>query len=59
MSIVDESDKEVPRGEAGEIVMRGPIAMKGYWNRSEANAETFRNGWLHTGDMGRMDIVGV
>jgi long-chain acyl-CoA synthetase len=58
VKIVDEDDNEVPRGQVGEIVMRGPITMKGYWNMDQATAETFRNGWLHTGDMGRMDEEG-
>jgi acyl-CoA synthetase (AMP-forming)/AMP-acid ligase II len=56
--IVDEEDNEVPRGETGEIVARGPIVMAGYWHREEATAETLRNGWLHTGDIGTMDEEG-
>jgi long-chain acyl-CoA synthetase len=58
VKIVDENDNELPRGEVGEIIMRGPIVMKGYWNRPEATAKTLRNGWLHTGDLGRMDEEG-
>jgi long-chain acyl-CoA synthetase len=58
VKIVDENDNEVPHGEVGEIIMRGPTTMIGYWNMPEANEETFRNGWLHTGDMGRRDEDG-
>ncbi|MEJ8845847.1 long-chain fatty acid--CoA ligase [Variovorax rhizosphaerae] len=53
--IVDESGKEVPRGEVGEIVVRGPMVTSGYWNLPEASAAAFRDGWFRTGDGGRMD----
>ena len=53
--IVDEEDREVSVGETGEVVTRGQHVMSGYWNRPEATAETLRGGWLHTGDIGRMD----
>jgi crotonobetaine/carnitine-CoA ligase len=59
--IHDENDDEVPRGEVGEIVIRGlepDVVMKGYWGMPEATVETFRNFWLHTGDLGRMDADG-
>ena len=56
--IVDEKDKEVPSGQMGEIVVRGDVVMKGYWNNPEATAETLRSGWLHTGDMGYIDRAG-
>jgi acyl-CoA synthetase (AMP-forming)/AMP-acid ligase II len=56
--IVDHTDREVPRGEPGEIVMRGPQMMKGYWKLPAASADTLRNGWLHTGDAGIMDDEG-
>ena len=45
-------------GETGEIVVRGPITMLGYWNRPEETAETLREGWLRTGDLGRFDAEG-
>jgi fatty-acyl-CoA synthase len=56
--IVDDEDRNVPRGVAGELVVRSPGTMIGYWNRPEANAETLRNGWLHTGDLATMDEEG-
>jgi long-chain acyl-CoA synthetase len=56
--VVDLYDHEVPRGEVGEIVARGPNIMKGYWNRPEITADTLRGGWLHTGDMGMFDEAG-
>ncbi len=54
----DDDDQAVPQGEVGEIVMQGPMVFKGYWNLSEDNAATFRNGWHHTGDLGRFDEDG-
>ena len=56
--IVDENDRDVPTGEVGELVVRGPNVFVGYWGLSEATAEAFRGGWFHTGDMGRMDGEG-
>lgn len=56
--IVDEDDREVPRGEIGEIIMRGANVMKGYWNKPKETAEALRNGWLHSGDAGYMDADG-
>jgi acyl-CoA synthetase (AMP-forming)/AMP-acid ligase II len=58
VAIVDEKDAFLRPGEIGEIVCRGPQTMAYYWNRPEATAEVFRNGWLHTGDIGRMDEDG-
>ena len=56
--IVDDEDREVPSGQMGEIVVRGDLVMKGYWNKPEATAETLRGGWLHTGDIGYLDPDG-
>ncbi|HLA95054.1 MAG TPA: long-chain fatty acid--CoA ligase [Pyrinomonadaceae bacterium] len=55
---VDENDVEVKRGERGEIIIRGPNVMKGYYKRPEATEEAFRNGWFHSGDVGVMDDEG-
>lgn len=56
--VVDEQDRELPRGEIGEICARGPMVMKGYWKQPEATAEALRGGWMHTGDAGYMDEDG-
>lgn len=53
-----ETDEPVPIGELGEIVVRGPNVMQGYWNREAETKATFRNGWLRTGDLGKMDEDG-
>jgi acyl-CoA synthetase (AMP-forming)/AMP-acid ligase II len=58
VAIFDEEDQPLPPGEKGEIVCRGPQTMAYYWNRPEQTAEVFRNGWLHTGDIGTMDEDG-
>jgi long-chain acyl-CoA synthetase len=58
MRIVDEDGNEVPRGEVGEIAIRGHNIMKGYWNRPDATAEAIRDGWFHSGDLGREDEDG-
>ncbi|MGK2898640.1 MAG: AMP-binding protein, partial [Burkholderiaceae bacterium] len=58
VALVDEQDRPVPNGTVGEIVVRGPMVFKGYWNCDEDNAFTFRGGWHHTGDMGRFDADG-
>jgi long-chain acyl-CoA synthetase len=58
MKVVDEQGSDLPAGEVGEIAIRGHNVMKGYWNRPDATAEVMRNGWLHTGDMARMDEDG-
>jgi long-chain acyl-CoA synthetase len=58
MKIVDDDRAEVDQGEVGEIVIRGYNVMKGYWQRPEETAETIVDGWLHTGDMGRVDEDG-
>jgi long-chain acyl-CoA synthetase len=56
--IVDENDRDVPPGEVGEIIARGPNIFLGYWNRPEDTADAMRGGWFHTGDMGRFDEDG-
>ncbi|MBX3601265.1 MAG: AMP-binding protein [Rubrivivax sp.] len=58
VAIVDDEDRPVPQGMAGEIVVRGPMVFNGYWNCDADNAFTFRGGWHHTGDMGRFDADG-
>ncbi|HVL56359.1 MAG TPA: long-chain fatty acid--CoA ligase [Burkholderiaceae bacterium] len=58
LAIFDEHDREVPRGQWGEIVIRGPGVMKGYWNKPQETADALRGGWLHSGDIGRMDDDG-
>ena len=57
--MVDEADELLPPGQTGEIVVRGPMVFQGYWNLEADNAFTFRNGWHHTGDMGRFDADGL
>jgi acyl-CoA synthetase (AMP-forming)/AMP-acid ligase II len=49
--LVDPENRDVKRGEAGEIAVRGPTVFSGYWNADEANAQAFRGGWYHMGDM--------
>ncbi len=58
VKIVDENDNELAVNEIGEITVRGEHVMKGYFKMPEATAETLRNGWLHTGDLGKMDEDG-
>ena len=58
VKIMDEEDNEVPLGKWGEICIKGPGVMKGYWNRPEETAKALRNGWLHSGDTGTMDDGG-
>jgi long-chain acyl-CoA synthetase len=56
--VVDGDDRPVGVGEVGEVVVDGPTVMAGYFGRPEATAEALRGGWLHTGDLGRMDAGG-
>ena len=56
--VADEEGRELPRGDVGEVVLRGPMVMRGYWRQPEATQAVFRNGWLRTGDAGRMDESG-
>ncbi len=58
LRIVDDEDHDLPAGESGEIVCRGPQLMTGYWERPEETAKVMRGGWLHTGDVGRLDDDG-
>lgn len=56
--IVDDRGIDLPPGEIGELILRGPMCMKGYWNNESATKETIRDGWLHTGDLVRQDDEG-
>lgn len=56
--LVDDYDNPVPVGQVGEITVKGPMVFKGYWNLPEDNEYTFREGWHHTGDLGRFDENG-
>jgi fatty-acyl-CoA synthase len=58
LKIADDDDNEVPVGEVGEILLKGPQIMAGYWNNPEASAAALRGGWLHTGDLGYVDDEG-
>jgi len=56
--VADENDAALPVGEAGEVLVRGDVMMAGYWQDPDASASALRGGWLHTGDIGRMDNAG-
>ncbi|MHB8917577.1 MAG: class I adenylate-forming enzyme family protein [Desulfocucumaceae bacterium] len=58
VKIVDDGGRAVPAGEIGEIIVKGPGVLKGYWNMPEATASAFTDGWLHTGDLARADEEG-
>jgi long-chain acyl-CoA synthetase len=58
VKIVDEAGKEVPAGEPGEIITRGPHLMQGYFRKPAETAERIRDGWLYTGDVGKMEVDG-
>ncbi|MGE0751247.1 MAG: AMP-binding protein [Variibacter sp.] len=58
VDVVDAQDRSLPVGETGEIICRGDVVMKGYWQNPEATAQTLRGGWLHTGDVGAFDAEG-
>lgn len=59
LRIVDEDGTELPAGETGEILVRGPQVMAGYWGDDDATAAALAGGWLHTGDLGRLDEDGL
>lgn len=56
--VVDDHGQDVRSGEIGELTLQGPMCMSGYWRNPKATAETIRNGWLHTGDLVRVDEEG-
>jgi acyl-CoA synthetase (AMP-forming)/AMP-acid ligase II len=58
VKVFDAEDRELPPGEIGEVVLRGDVVMKGYWENAQATAKALANGWLHTGDMGAFDADG-
>lgn len=58
MRIVDDNEVPVRQGEVGELLLRGPHVIPGYWNNSEATRDTIRDGWLHTGDLAKQDDEG-
>ncbi|CUR47369.1 long-chain-fatty-acid--CoA ligase [Alloalcanivorax xenomutans] len=58
MRVVDDNDNPVPAHTRGEIVVRGPVVMQGYWNKPEQTEDALRGGWMHTGDAGYMDEDG-
>ena len=58
VALLDDLDREVPPGTPGEICVRSPAVFQGYWNLPEETADTARNGWHHTGDLGRLDTEG-
>jgi long-chain acyl-CoA synthetase len=58
MRVVDEDGADVDEGDVGEIAIRGPNVMKGYWRKDDATAEAIKDGWFHTGDMAKVDSDG-
>ncbi len=58
LRVVDPEGNDLPAGTVGELWAKGPNVVKGYWNKPEATAETFTDGWLHTGDLARLDDEG-
>jgi long-chain acyl-CoA synthetase len=58
MKVVGEDGEEVPQGEVGEIVIKGPNVMKGYWRKDDATREAIKDGWFHSGDMAKVDDEG-
>lgn len=58
VEVVGADDRPLPQGETGEVVCRGDVVMSGYWQNPDATAQTTKNGWLHTGDVGAFDADG-
>jgi long-chain acyl-CoA synthetase len=58
LKIIDPNGREVPAGEVGEIIFKGPNAMKGYYKKDEETRNTIRDGWIYTGDLGKRDEEG-
>jgi acyl-CoA synthetase (AMP-forming)/AMP-acid ligase II len=58
VAVMDAEDRLLPPGEVGEICVRGPMVMRGYWRQPELTAQTLRGGWMHTGDAGYLDTEG-
>jgi len=58
LKVVDERGRTLPTGTVGELWIKGPNVVRGYWNKPEATAETFSDGWLHSGDLARIDEAG-
>jgi acyl-CoA synthetase (AMP-forming)/AMP-acid ligase II len=58
LRIVDAQNEDLPSGKVGEILIKGPTIFKGYWGKPEATVESMKNGWFHTGDLGRFDEEG-
>lgn len=58
VKVVDEAGNTLQNEEIGEICIKGPTIMKGYWNKPEATAEVIKDGWFHTGDIGKLDALG-
>jgi fatty-acyl-CoA synthase len=57
-SLLDENDADVIKGAVGELVLSGPTVFAGYWNKPEETAAVLRDGWFHSGDLGRADADG-
>jgi fatty-acyl-CoA synthase len=58
LAVADAQDRPLPAGEVGQVLARGPYLMRGYHNMPEKSAQTLAGGWLHTGDIGRIDADG-
>lgn len=58
VKVVDDNSREVEAGQVGEIIINGPVVTKGYYKKQKETEEAIRDGWLHTGDLGKMDSEG-